>query len=302
MGKQHDAKMKKLEERRIQQELEEKNRKINELLSLGRKFEGQSRWGDMARVYDQAIKLGSTEACCRMGWLHYNGTMYSGKNLSAAHTYFDTAAKNGDPEGFYGLYLVNRDRLHPESAEKCLRASAEKGYKPAISEYRTKYPTRTLDIKVKKTKKSDDAEHLYNEAMEWNERSFRTLMEKAESGNAKACYYLGLFIEQSGNSEEHMELCTKWYNISKDLGYKKSEGKLRQIAGYSRNKEDVCPACGKVLVIRPGNNGGYFKGCSGYPSCQYTTPVSTPYYGKKPTLTELGCFIDYKSRTLEQNK
>jgi ssDNA-binding Zn-finger/Zn-ribbon topoisomerase 1 len=36
--------------------------------------------------------------------------------------------------------------------------------------------------------------------------------------------------------------------------------------------EDVCPRCGKPLVTRRGKY-GEFIGCSGYPSCRFTTQV-----------------------------
>lgn len=39
-----------------------------------------------------------------------------------------------------------------------------------------------------------------------------------------------------------------------------------------KDTEEICPKCGKPLIIRWGRN-GKFIGCSGYPECRYTRPL-----------------------------
>jgi four helix bundle suffix protein len=43
--------------------------------------------------------------------------------------------------------------------------------------------------------------------------------------------------------------------------------------------DQLCPACGKLLVLRTArkgpNTGSQFWGCSGYPECRATLPVQT---------------------------
>lgn len=45
---------------------------------------------------------------------------------------------------------------------------------------------------------------------------------------------------------------------------------MMKLAGDEPEKEGVCPSCGKKLVHRKGKFGD-FIGCSGYPTCSYTT-------------------------------
>ncbi len=55
----------------------------------------------------------------------------------------------------------------------------------------------------------------------------------------------------------------------------KEEGNGDIFEGFISDKENIrhCPMCGKKLVRRNGRY-GYFFGCSGFPKCSYTEPVS----------------------------
>lgn len=43
---------------------------------------------------------------------------------------------------------------------------------------------------------------------------------------------------------------------------------------FTDKKQDICPKCGSVLVIRSGRH-GLFLGCSGYPACEFIRPLKT---------------------------
>lgn len=267
--------------------------KIQNLINKGISLEKKNRFDDAFDVYVEATKLGSTIAYCKMGWLYRRGCLSTGRDIGAAHDCFEKAAKQNDPEGYWGLYCLGNQYVD-DNAERCLIKATKMGYKPAIKEYKKTHSGQDIEEVIEKEKKLDEVELLYKESKELRRGSFLKLLDLAEHDNAKACYYMGLFIQEAGKTENHKKLYTRWYEKSEELGYKKSKEKLRTIAGYSKNKENICPRCGRGLVIRPGNNGGYFKGCSGYPACRYTTPVSTPYYGNKEDMTEIECFMIYK--------
>ena len=272
-----------------------KLQKGKQALNLGDKLARQGKMSEAAVEYAKAIKYGNIAACCRLGWMHYDGKMYSGKNISHAIGYFHAAAEHGSGEGFYGLYVCGGYYWDKMSPYEYLKRAAELGYKPALEEFKKKYNepiTKKETIKMPNGN-LDDVEFSYYKAKMKDKNAFITLKNMAENNDSKACYFMGMFIQNSGNTEEHEELCLKWYKKSYELGYKKAKEAIRLATGYSRNNEDVCPRCGKPLTIRPGNNGGYFKGCSGFPKCQYTTQVSTPYYGKMVKMSELDCFMIY---------
>jgi len=63
-----------------------------------------------------------------------------------------------------------------------------------------------------------------------------------------------------------------------------------------KDTEEVCPECGKPLIIRWGRN-GKFIGCSGYPDCRYTSPLE-----KERTETDEVCEKCGKPMVVKQGR
>ena len=115
--------------------------KIQNLINKGISLEKKNRFDDALDVYVEATKLGSTIAYCKMGWLYRRGCLSIGRDIGAAHDCFEKAAKQNDPEGYWGLYCLGNQYVD-DNAERCLIKAAKMGYKPAIKEYK-KNPFRT---------------------------------------------------------------------------------------------------------------------------------------------------------------
>lgn len=88
---------------------------------------------------------------------------------------------------------------------------------------------------------------------------------------------------------------TKWQAVlkdfytpfEKDLGA--AEKNLERQKVEPQKTDEICPACGKPMVIRD-SRGGQFLGCSGYPECKTTFPLGKD--GKnlaEPEETDMKC-------------
>ena len=254
--------------------------------ALGEFYLKKHEWTESAHWLLISIEFGNPKSMCLMGWLHYHDYLNEPlfhKNL--AHDYFIRSARGGFNEGYYGLFLL-------ENKYDYLAECRKKGYEPPM--YNGKYIS-PLEYEPKSSEK-DSLDKLYDESKEGNRKSFETMINRASKGDAEACHYVGLFLEETAQSPEAIDLALKWYNKGSALGNKSSERKKRLISGYSRNKEDICPRCQLGLVIRPAPNGGYFKGCPNYPRCRYTAPVSTPIYNGRKQVTEWDCFRTYMKK------
>lgn len=272
---------------------------------LGEIYLMKHDWKKSAHWLTISIGYDNTKALCKMGWLHYHD--YLNESLfhkELAHDYFIRATRVGYGEGYYGLYLLEKD---PNMLSECMK----NGYNPPKS---GKTYISPLDEKVESIEKSDpdtpyksknrnskstdmvDLDTLYDESKTGNSKAFKRMIDLASNGDADACHYVGLFLEETAQNPESIDLAIKWFDKGASLGNKSSERKKRILSGYSRNREDICPRCQVGLVIRPAPNGGYFKGCPNYPRCKYTTPVSTPIYNGRRQVTEWDCFRTYMKK------
>lgn len=284
-----------------EKKIEKRDKKGKWRLKNGDEYASNNQWKAAAKQYYAAIECGNIEAQCRLGWIYYYGRAPLKKDILTAKEHFYKAAMNRSGEGWYGLYKSGGLRELRMRPEEYLLKAIRLGYNPALQEINNKYPSLVNSAKYQMNadiKKNDDIVVLYEKSKYRDYKAFDELKHKAEDENPEACYFLGMFFQNAGSTEEHKDLCLKWYEKSRELGYKDAEKKIRLIAGYSYNKQDTCPRCGKPLTIKPGSNGGYFKGCTGYPHCQYTTPVSTPYYGRRMILDEDSCFREYCRKKL----
>ena len=92
-------------------------------------------------------------------------------------------------------------------------------------------------------------------------------------------------IETVKSNTEHPVLTTAQINImikklsllqAKDRKHEKQTAKQHMIQvkeklihDKQKTVKNICPRCGKTLVVRNGKN-GTFKGCSSFPKCRYT--------------------------------
>lgn len=106
-------------------------------------------------------------------------------------------------------------------------------------------------------------------------------------------------IEFTADIEEQLDAIAeenkKWQNTIKDFytpfekDLKKAETHLERQKVEPQKSDEICPKCGKPMVIRDSRN-GQFLACSGYPECKTTFPLGKD--GKKlaePEETDMKC-------------
>ena len=92
--------------------------------------------------------------------------------------------------------------------------------------------------------------------------------------SADGVYNLGGLkrIIKNGNAEltaEQMQAIYNKLSAADDKTITASEH-IHNIRNLQNNiANDICPRCGKKLVVRHGKNGS-FMGCEGYPQCRFT--------------------------------
>jgi len=82
-----------------------------------------------------------------------------------------------------------------------------------------------------------------------------------------------------GNLDEIALGKQEWVKVLKDF-YQPFSEKLRIAANESvrekkepQKTDEKCPKCGSILLLREGRY-GKFLGCSGFPKCKYTRPLT----------------------------
>lgn len=90
-----------------------------------------------------------------------------------------------------------------------------------------------------------------------------------------------------------VKLLSDFYGpFSKDL--EAAQEHMERVKIEPKMSDQVCPNCGKPMVIREGRF-GEFLGCSGYPECKTALPLSKPLDVKCPVCGE-GDVVEKKSR------
>ena len=80
--------------------------------------------------------------------------------------------------------------------------------------------------------------------------------------------------------------------FEKDL--EAAQENMERVKIQPKESDQVCPNCGKPMLIREGRF-GEFLGCSGYPECKTTAPLTKPLDVKCPVCGE-GDVVEKKSR------
>ena len=113
-----------------------------------------------------------------------------------------------------------------------------------------KYPVFSAVVFAKNNTKFIDAEGVY---------TTRELRNFINSGNTNL-------------SPEQMDDAYKMLLASNDKSITRSEH-IKNIHTLQNNvAKNMCPRCGKKLVVRKGRNGN-FMGCEGYPNCKFTKTI-----------------------------
>ncbi|MHB9038637.1 MAG: type I DNA topoisomerase [Armatimonadota bacterium] len=90
-----------------------------------------------------------------------------------------------------------------------------------------------------------------------------------------------------------VQLLNEFYGpFEKDL--EDAQEKMERVKIEPKESDQVCPNCGKKMLIREGRF-GEFLGCAGYPECKTTAPITKPVDVKCPTCGE-GDVLEKKSR------
>jgi DNA topoisomerase-1 len=90
-----------------------------------------------------------------------------------------------------------------------------------------------------------------------------------------------------------VQLLSEFYGpFEKDL--EEAQEKMERIKIQPKESDQVCPNCGKKMLIREGRF-GEFLGCAGYPECKTTMPLTKPIDIKCPSCGE-GDIVEKKSK------
>lgn len=83
------------------------------------------------------------------------------------------------------------------------------------------------------------------------------------------------FLKSSAETVLTPERMEEIYNLLceiKDNKVTSNSEHIHEIEQMQENiRQNICPRCGKELVLRNGKNGSFY-GCSGYPQCRFTKP------------------------------
>ncbi len=90
-----------------------------------------------------------------------------------------------------------------------------------------------------------------------------------------------------------VQLLSEFYGpFEKDL--EEAQEKMERVKIQPKESDQVCPNCGKKMLIREGRF-GEFLGCAGYPECKTTMPLTKPIDIKCPACGE-GDIVEKKSK------
>jgi DNA topoisomerase-1 len=90
-----------------------------------------------------------------------------------------------------------------------------------------------------------------------------------------------------------VQLLSEFYGpFEKDL--EEAQEKMERVKIEPKESDQVCPNCGKKMLIREGRF-GEFLGCAGYPECKTTAPLTKPVDVKCPTCAE-GDIVEKRSK------
>lgn len=90
-----------------------------------------------------------------------------------------------------------------------------------------------------------------------------------------------------------VRLLSEFYGpFEKDL--EEAQEKMERVKIQPKESDQVCPNCGKKMLIREGRF-GEFLGCAGYPECKTTAPLTKPIDVKCPLCGE-GDIVEKKSK------
>ncbi|HYZ16656.1 MAG TPA: topoisomerase DNA-binding C4 zinc finger domain-containing protein, partial [Candidatus Acidoferrum sp.] len=82
---------------------------------------------------------------------------------------------------------------------------------------------------------------------------------------------LDALAERGGDWEQAVQVLAAFYGpFEKEL--EEAERKLPKFEQKDEPTDEVCPNCGKMMVIKTGRF-GRFMSCSGYPECKTTKPI-----------------------------
>ncbi len=90
---------------------------------------------------------------------------------------------------------------------------------------------------------------------------------------------------EEGEREWRSTLEKFYEQFSRDL--EQARRNMESVSGIEPEEPVACPECGKPMVIRYSRKGDKFLGCSGFPECKGSTPLSKP--GEEPEETEFKC-------------
>ncbi|MCC6485401.1 MAG: type I DNA topoisomerase [Armatimonadetes bacterium] len=100
--------------------------------------------------------------------------------------------------------------------------------------------------------------------------------------------------EVENGKADWVSLLREFYGpFEKALG--EAQEKMERVKVEPRESDELCPKCGRKMLIRQSRSGEEFLGCSGYPECKTTKSLQPPLDVKCPTCHE-GDVIQRRSK------
>jgi ssDNA-binding Zn-finger/Zn-ribbon topoisomerase 1 len=170
------------------------------------------------------------------------------------------------PENYIDL---NYPQFHakPESVEKAIQVFYEEEIRP----------NDTLEIKTLATPAAWEPSSAV-----MDHRNIRDGVKRFKIKNPDVCctYYLQHqnTMHYGENLDKVAEGDAKWNEIIEDfyarfkVQLEKAEEEVKKIQVEDEKTDEICPKCGKPIVIKRGRY-GKFKACTGFPDCNFTRAI-----------------------------
>lgn len=269
--------------------------------------ENSSDYSEAVKWYRRAIGDCNLDALCDLAWLLLSHNDLIPDTSFEPRKLFLRAARNSVSEGYYGLGYFEEMKGDIERALKYYIDAAKMNNQKAkekLEQYLDNNANEHRSGLQSTEAHNEKLALLYQAALLYDETAFRELLYKTNRRDligAEACFLMGRLFDNITKCSAS-PISAKWYGDALDKGYDPADipdyvKKRREIHGKSVNRENTCPLCGSYLRMCKGQYGGYFKGCSRYPSCRYTANSSTPLYGSsRNELKYINLFHQYAKK------